>query len=249
MVVTCEQVWREVSNFLEGEIDSGMRAAIAEHLRGCKHCTAVVDGTRNVIQVYGDERLFDVPLRYSQRLHRRLEAEMPRRRGTALGWMVAFAGAAILVLAFEVGNSSAFSPTELRSAHAQPVRRPIPAKLAVVVTAGAKVFHLPGCDVIHNKGTERTLTAEEAEREGYVPCVRCLRKYVSIAMRNGVRRMGNLRSAEQMQQAQDVDHKLSMSFMDEDAELGEQRIRYSKLRDREARQSDLAQAEQAASEL
>lgn len=249
MVVTCEQVWREVSNFLEGEIDSAMRAAIAEHLRGCKHCTAVVDGTRNVIQVYGDERLFDVPLRYSHRLHRRLEAEMPRRRGTAFGWMVAFAGAAILVLAFEVGNSSAFSPTDLRSAHAQPVRRPIPAKLAVVVTTGAKVFHLPGCDVIHNKGTERTLTAEEAEREGYVPCVRCLRKYVSIAMRNGVRRMGNLRSAEQMQQAQDVDHKLSMSFMDEDAELGEQRIRYSKLRDREARQSDLAQAEQAASEL
>jgi methylphosphotriester-DNA--protein-cysteine methyltransferase len=53
--------------------------------------------------------------------------------------------------------------------------------MVVVVSAGAKDFHVPGCDVIHNKDKIRTLTAKEAIREGYVPCVRCMRKYLQIA--------------------------------------------------------------------
>jgi hypothetical protein len=180
MVVNCEEVWREVSNYLDGEIDSRLRAAVEQHLRGCKHCTAVMDGTRNVLQLYGDQRLLEVPLGYSQRLHHHLAARITGKRGTAFGWMVAFATAAVLLLGFEVGSSSAFSQPHLRSGHAQPSARAIPPNLIVVVTDQAKTFHLPGCGVIHNQSTERTLTAAEAEREGYVPCVRCLRKYVNL---------------------------------------------------------------------
>jgi hypothetical protein len=180
MVVNCEEVWQEVSNYLDGGIDSRLRAAVEEHLRGCKHCTAVVDGTRNVLELYGDHRLLKVPLGYSQRLHHHLDAAIAGKRGTGFGWMVAFAAAAALMIGFEVGSSSAFSQPHLRSAHAQPPARAIPANLMVVVTDQAKTFHLPGCGVIHNKSTERMLTAAEAEREGYVPCVRCLRKYVNL---------------------------------------------------------------------
>ena len=46
MVVNCEEVWREVSNYLDGDVDPTLRVAIEEHVRGCKHCTAVVHGTR-----------------------------------------------------------------------------------------------------------------------------------------------------------------------------------------------------------
>ena len=38
-----------------------------------------------------------------------------------------------------------------------------------------------GATFIHNKETERTLTAKEAINEGYVPCVRCMRKYLHTA--------------------------------------------------------------------
>ena len=96
MVVNCEHVWREISNYLEGDVDADLRAAMEEHLRGCKHCSAVLDGTRNVIELYGDERALEIPLGFSQRLHRRLAAQMPQpNRGGAFGWMVAFAAAAI----------------------------------------------------------------------------------------------------------------------------------------------------------
>ncbi len=53
--------------------------------------------------------------------------------------------------------------------------------MPVVVSAGAKEFHAAGCEFIHNKDKERTLTAREAMREGYVPCVRCMRKYLETA--------------------------------------------------------------------
>jgi hypothetical protein len=181
MVVNCEEVWREVSNYLDGELAPEIRAAVEEHVRGCTRCTSVVAGTRNVIELYGDERLLELPLGYSQRLRNRLETALPRRRGTVLGWMVALAAAAMLLVGFEVGSSSAFPQPQLRSAHAKPAPSAIPSDLVVVVTDDAKVFHLPGCDVIHNKRTERTLTAGEAERQGYVPCVRCLRKYVNVS--------------------------------------------------------------------
>jgi len=45
-----------------------------EHFRGCAHCTAVLDGTRNVVRLVGDHRSFELPDGFSQRLKQRLSA-------------------------------------------------------------------------------------------------------------------------------------------------------------------------------
>jgi hypothetical protein len=45
------------------------------HFKGCAHCSAVLDGTRNVIQLVGDDRVFDLPKGFSERLKRRIETE------------------------------------------------------------------------------------------------------------------------------------------------------------------------------
>ena len=88
MVVNCEHVWQEISNYLENDVDPALRAAMEEHFRECKHCTSVLEGTRNVVELYGDERLFRAPFGYSWRLHGRLAEDMPPRKGTAFGWLV-----------------------------------------------------------------------------------------------------------------------------------------------------------------
>jgi hypothetical protein len=178
MVMQCAEVWREVSNFLDGEVDPGLRASMEEHFRGCKRCTAVLNGARNVIQLYGDERMLEVPLGFSQRLHRRLEEGMPRRRTNAFGWMMALGFAALMLLSFEVGNSSQFNRPDLRSEQAQSGSH-IPPDLVVVAISEGRIFHVPGCRFIHDKDKLQTMTAGEALREGYTPCVRCLRKYLS----------------------------------------------------------------------
>jgi hypothetical protein len=183
MVVQCAEVWREVSNYLDGEVDPRVSAAMEDHFRGCKHCTAVLDGARNVIQLYGDERMLEVPMGFSQRLHRRLEEGMPRRRGNAFGWMMALGFAALMLLSFEVGNSSqATTASDLRSDMARSGVH-IPADLVVVAVSDGKIFHVPGCRFIHDKDKLQTMTAGEALREGYVPCVRCLKKYLSESQR------------------------------------------------------------------
>jgi hypothetical protein len=178
MVVSCEQVWREISNYLEGVIDPSLRAAMEEHVRGCKHCAAVLDGTRNVIQLYGDERMLEVPLGFSHRLHRSLEENMAPARRTFLGWMVAAAAAVLVAGSFELARSSPFSHPELRSEHAQPGHG-VPPDLMVVVAEDGKTFHVAGCRFIHDKAKLRTVAAREAMREGYVPCVRCMKKYLN----------------------------------------------------------------------
>jgi anti-sigma factor RsiW len=43
--IGCEHVIREISNYIDGEITLELRARLEEHIRGCKHCAAVLDGT------------------------------------------------------------------------------------------------------------------------------------------------------------------------------------------------------------
>lgn len=177
MVVTCEEVWREISNYLDGEVPSNLHAAIEEHVSGCKNCAAVLDGTRNVIQLYSDERMLEVPFGFSHRLHRRLEGNMPGSRRSFLGWMVAAAAGVVLAGGFKAARSSSVSRADLRSEHAQPGAG-VPPDMMVLVSSDGKTFHVAGCPFIHDKAP-RTLVAREALREGYTPCVRCMKKYLS----------------------------------------------------------------------
>jgi len=177
MVINCEHVWREISNYLDGEVDSELRAAIEEHVRGCKQCTAVLEGTRNVIQLYGDERMMEVPLGFSRRLHQRLEGDMSRSRRSFFGWLVAAAAAILVAGGIEVARSSVFSRPGLRSEHARASSH-VPPDTMVIVADEGKTFHIAGCPFIHDKTRLRTIRAQQAEQEGYVPCVRCMKKYI-----------------------------------------------------------------------
>ena len=180
--VTCEQVWHEISNYLEGEVKPTLHTAMDEHFRTCPRCMSVLEGTRNVIRLYGDERMIEVPSGFGRRLEKRL-AQNARASGsrwsTWSAWLVPVAALALLAGGLRLANSLTFTPT-LKSELGQPGHG-IPPDMVVVVAAGTRLFHAPGCEFIHNKDKERTLTAKEAIREGYVPCLRCMRKYLETA--------------------------------------------------------------------
>ena len=72
MEISCLEVIRELSQYIDEDVNSELRAQIAAHLAKCAHCTAVYDGTRNVITLVGDERSFELPVGFSQRLKVRL---------------------------------------------------------------------------------------------------------------------------------------------------------------------------------
>lgn len=185
--VNCEQVWPEVSNYLEGEVDPALRAAMDAHFLTCASCKSVLEGTRNVIRLYGDERLMDertidVPAGFGRRLEKRL-AQNARASGgrwsTLSAWLVPLAALVLIAGGLRLAQSLTIG-RPLQSPMAERGHG-IPPDMQVVVTSNAKVFHVAGCPFIHNKKTERTLTAKEAIQEGYVPCLRCMRKYLEAA--------------------------------------------------------------------
>jgi hypothetical protein len=182
MVISCEQVWLEISNYIDGEVDATLRQSMDEHFHTCKHCTSVLAGTRNVVSLYGDERMIEVPSGYGRRLEKRLAQEARpgiSRWSPWSAWLVPVAALIVLAGGVRFASSNTSNPP-VKSELAEPGQG-IPPNLVVLVAANTRVFHVAGCGVIHNKETVRTLTAKEAIDEGYAPCVRCMRKYLASA--------------------------------------------------------------------
>jgi len=207
MVVNCEQVWREISNYLEGDVDAALRTAINTHFESCARCRSVLEGTRNVIALYGDERMLEVPVGFSSRLQRRLSENVREGKpwSTWSAWLVPVAALIVIAGTVQLVSSFTFQPP-LKSEHAQP-GNDIPPDMQVVVAANTKVFHLAGCTFIHDKSQLRTMTAREAIRDGYVPCVRCLRKYLEVALgRQPASTLGTDEEAEEEQELRNAGH-------------------------------------------
>jgi predicted anti-sigma-YlaC factor YlaD len=82
--IDCEEVCRQISNYLDDEVDPELRAILASHFRNCSHCSAVLDGTRNVVKLVGDGRAFDLPANASQKFYKKLNdhlaAGQPKKR-------------------------------------------------------------------------------------------------------------------------------------------------------------------------
>jgi hypothetical protein len=70
--ISCYEVWREVSNFIDCEVGAELRARMDAHFKNCAHCKAILDGTRNVVKLVGDGVEFEMPAGFSSRLQERI---------------------------------------------------------------------------------------------------------------------------------------------------------------------------------
>lgn len=76
MVLECKHVWKQISNYIDGTVPPEIRESIENHLAHCRHCAAVLDSTRNILVLVADERTFELPVGFSERLHARLQEEI-----------------------------------------------------------------------------------------------------------------------------------------------------------------------------
>ncbi len=76
MVIDCKHVWREISNYIENDLDPALRREIELHLETCRHCAALLDSTHNVLVLIADERTFQLPIGFHERLMKRLAEEI-----------------------------------------------------------------------------------------------------------------------------------------------------------------------------
>jgi CheY-like chemotaxis protein len=64
----CEEIWREIPNYIGGKHGAALPACIEEHLKDCKHCTAALGGAGNVVRLAGDAAASDLRAGRSNRL-------------------------------------------------------------------------------------------------------------------------------------------------------------------------------------
>ena len=76
MVIECKHVWDHISGYLEGTLDPEILTQVQKHLEHCELCSAILDSTRNILILTADDRVFELPLGFSERLHARLDEEI-----------------------------------------------------------------------------------------------------------------------------------------------------------------------------
>jgi anti-sigma factor RsiW len=81
MELNCKHVWGYISEFLDDSLDPETRRQVEHHLEHCEICSAILDSTRNILVLTADDRVFTLPVGYSDRLHARLEQEFVAREG------------------------------------------------------------------------------------------------------------------------------------------------------------------------
>lgn len=81
MKLDCKHVWEHISEYIDQRLEPTVLADVENHLENCEVCSAVLDSTRNVLVLTADNRTFELPLGFSERLHKRLEAAMKEEAG------------------------------------------------------------------------------------------------------------------------------------------------------------------------
>jgi predicted anti-sigma-YlaC factor YlaD len=79
MVIECKHVWNYISDFLDGSLPEETRELVQKHLEHCEICSAILDSTRNILVLTADNRVFELPVGFSERLHARLNREISKK--------------------------------------------------------------------------------------------------------------------------------------------------------------------------
>jgi predicted anti-sigma-YlaC factor YlaD len=83
MNLECKHVWEQISGYLDKQLDTEMLAAVERHLANCEVCSAVLDSTRNILVLTADDRTYELPVGYSERLRQRLTAVIEKEEAGA----------------------------------------------------------------------------------------------------------------------------------------------------------------------
>ena len=82
-VISCRRAMDELSNYINERIGADLRKQIEEHLRVCNRCSILLDTTRKVLYIVGDEEVFDLPFKCNQNWDRLLNKTVDGMRGAS----------------------------------------------------------------------------------------------------------------------------------------------------------------------
>ncbi len=174
MGVSCKEVRRDLSDYIDDELEPFARAAFETHVKECRECAALLDGTRNVIRIYRDARVFAMPDDVRGRLQQRVKQEATPSRRAFLAWTLSAAATIPIGVALFSARNLLSPKHNQTNPSRQQQGSPISGLVVVSGDSKEKVFHLPSCPKL--EGKPHFLSVDQAVREGYAPCPYCLGK-------------------------------------------------------------------------
>ena len=77
--MNCDAVIREISSYIDGELDVTMKQELEFHLTSCKECTMVIDQTKMTVELFCNEEPVELPQDVRSRLHETLLRKMKEK--------------------------------------------------------------------------------------------------------------------------------------------------------------------------
>ena len=74
--MNCKGVIRELSNYIDGDLDPVVKQELERHLEHCEDCTMIVDQTKKSIEILCDSRPVELPSDVRSRLYTALRKKL-----------------------------------------------------------------------------------------------------------------------------------------------------------------------------
>jgi hypothetical protein len=67
--VKCTEFLKELTDYLDGTTSATLREELDEHMHWCRDCRVVLNTTKQTIEIYRDNKLYELPESLRVRLH------------------------------------------------------------------------------------------------------------------------------------------------------------------------------------
>ena len=79
----CSEFLHELTNYLDGVIDETTKVELENHLSWCHNCYVVCDTTKKTIEIYRDNKLYELPERLRVHLQQAIIARCKGKRNVS----------------------------------------------------------------------------------------------------------------------------------------------------------------------
>ena len=77
--MNCKGVIRELSDYLDGQLELSAKQQLERHLEHCEECNMVVNQTRMTVEIFCDSQPVELPADVKSRLHDALRHKLQEK--------------------------------------------------------------------------------------------------------------------------------------------------------------------------
>lgn len=68
--MNCTEFLANLTDYFDEKTATALRTELEQHMAGCTHCHVTVNTTRQTIEIYRNDELYELPESIRQKLHR-----------------------------------------------------------------------------------------------------------------------------------------------------------------------------------